>query len=193
MNPNGKDAILVIDDAVDSAEDLTELLRERARILSEVPPQEEPGERIAALSFQIDEEIYCVELRYLLEMRQATPLRRLPGVLPHLAGVMNLRGELLPVVDLRPVLGLGKSETSGTAPATLVLTFKGDKLAVAVDRARDILSFPANELKPPPMSLDPERAAFIRGEHLLEGRLMTLLDVEKILTDARFAGETREA
>jgi hypothetical protein len=43
------------------------------------------------------------------------------------------------------------------------------------------------------MSLDPERAAFIRGEHLLEGRLMSLLDVEKILTDPRFAAETREA
>jgi len=48
-------------------------------------------------------------------------------------------------------------------------------------------------LKPPPMSLDPERAAFVRGEYLMEGRLMTLLDVEKILTDARFAGEAREA
>jgi purine-binding chemotaxis protein CheW len=193
MNRNGKDAVLVIDDGVDSAEDLSELLRERARILSEVPPQQEAGERIAALSFQIDDEIYCIELKYLLEMRQSTPLRRLPGVLPHLAGVMNLRGELLPVVDLRPVLGLGKSETSGAAPATLVLSFKGDKLAVAVDRARDILSFPANELKLPPMSLDPERAPFVRGEYLLEGRLMTLLDAEKILTDPRFAGETREA
>lgn len=193
MNRDAKDAVLVIEDAVDSVEDLTELLRERARILSEVPPQEEAGEHIAALSFQIDDEVYCVELKYLLEMRQATPLRRLPGVLPHLAGVMNLRGELLPVVDLRPVLGLGKSETSGTTHSTLVLSYKGDKLAVAVDRSRDILSFPANDLKPPPMSLDPERAAFVRGEYLLEGRLMTLLDVEKILTDPRFAGETREA
>jgi purine-binding chemotaxis protein CheW len=190
---NDKPILLVDDEAAPPVEDLADLFRERARILSEVPPQEEAGERIAALSFQLDDELYGIELKYLLEMRQATPLRRLPGVLPHLAGVMNLRGELLPVVDLRPVLGLGKTETSSVAPATLVLSFKGDKLAVAVDRARDILGFPANDLKPPPMSLDPERAAFVRGEYLMEGRLMTLLDVEKILTDARFAGEAREA
>ncbi len=181
------------DDADIAGEDLTELFRERARRLSEVPPAEESGERIAALSFELGEEWYAIELKYLLEMRQATPLRRLPGVVPHLAGVMNLRGELLPVVDLRPILGLVKTEIGSIAPAVLVLAFQGGKLAAAVDRARDILSFPARELKPPPVSLDPERGAFIRGEYLVAGRLLSVLDMEKILTDARFAADTREA
>jgi purine-binding chemotaxis protein CheW len=180
------------EDAELSMEDLTELFRARARLLSEVPPEEQGGERIAALSFQLGEELYGIELKYLLEMRQSTPLRRLPGVLPHLAGVMNLRGELLPVFDLKPVLGLGRSEIVEVIPAVLILSFKGDKLAFAVDRARDILGFPVAELKLPPVSLDPERAAFIRGEYLMEGHLMTLLDIEKILTDARFAAESRE-
>jgi purine-binding chemotaxis protein CheW len=187
-----KDSIVVADEAEMSADDLTELFRERARVLSEVPTQEEGGERIAALSFQLGDEVFGIELRYLLEMRQATSLRRLPGVVPHLAGVINLRGELLPVVDLRPVLGLGKSEVAAMLAGALVLSFRADKVAVAVDRARDILNFPASELKPPPMSLDPERAAFIRGEYLIEGRLITLLDAEKIFTDPRFAGESRE-
>jgi chemotaxis signal transduction protein len=74
----------------------------------------------------------------------------------------------------------------------LVVSFKGGKLALAVDRTRDILAFPAKELQPAPMSLDPDRAVFIRGEYLAEACLMSLLDVEKILTDSRFAGETRE-
>ncbi len=180
-------------DAESADEDLSELFRERARLLSEVPREDEPGERIVALSFELGEELYAIELKHLLEMRQATPLRRLPGVLPHLAGVMNLRGELLPVVDLRPMLGLAKTEIGGIVPAVLVLSFHGGKLAAAVDRARDILSFPAKELKPPPVSLDPERGAFIRGEYLTGGRLLSLLDVEKILTDSRFNADAREA
>jgi len=181
------------DDADINGEDLTGLFRERARMLSEVPPQEEAGERIAALSFDLGEELYAIELKHLIEMRQATPLRRLPGVLPHLAGVINLRGELLPVVDLRPILGLAKTEIGSIVPAVLVLSFQGGKLAAAVDRARDILSFPAKELKPPPVSLDPEHGAFIRGEYLTAGRLLSLLDVEKIVTDSRFAVDSREA
>lgn len=180
-------------DADSAGDDLTELFRERARMLSEVPQEEEPGERIAALSFELGEELYAIELKHLVEMRQATPLRRLPGVLPHLAGVMNLRGELLPVVDLRPMLGLGKTDIGSIVPAVLVLSFQGGKLAAAVDRARDILSFPARELQPPPVSLDPERGAFIRGEYLTAEGLLSLLDVEKILTDSRFNADTREA
>lgn len=173
-------------------EDLSELFRERARVLSEVPSGEQGGEKVAALSFELGGEVYGIELKHLAETRSRAPLRRLPGVVPHLAGVMNLRGELVPVVDLRLVLGLGRSE-AGPVAAALVLSVEGSRLAFAVDRTRDILSFPAGDLQPPPLSLDPERAVFIRGEYLLGGRLMSLLDVERIIADPRFAGETRES
>jgi len=173
-------------------ENFAALLRERARILSEVPAADESGEKISALSFVLSGELYGVELKHLAETRQATPLRRLPAAPPHLAGLMNLRGELLPVIDLGPILGLGQREMAMLLPAVLVLSFHGDKLALAVDQARDILTFPAKELQPPPVSLDPEHALFVRGEYLKERRLLTLLDVEKIVADPRFAGPGRE-
>jgi purine-binding chemotaxis protein CheW len=173
-------------------EDLSEIFSERARILSEVPAADESGERIAALSFQLAGELYGIELKYLAETRQSMPLRRLPGVLPHLAGVMNLRGELVPVVDLGPILGLGRRETPAATSAVLVLSVEGSKLALAVEEAKDILAFAAKDLQPPPLSLEPERAIFIRGEYLIDGRLLSLLAVEKILADPRFSGETHD-
>jgi purine-binding chemotaxis protein CheW len=173
-------------------EDLREIFRERARILSEVPAPEESGEKISALSFVLGGELYGVELKYLAETRQSTPLRRLPSAPPHLAGLMNLRGELVPVVDLGPVVGLGQREMATTLPAVLVLSLQGSKLALAVERAQDILTFPAKELQPPPLSLEPERALFIRGEYLFDRRLLSLLDVEKIVADPRFAERGRE-
>lgn len=186
------DKNLIVDGGENGREDFAALLRERARILSEVPAAEEGGEKISALSFVLSGELYGVELKYLAETRQATPLRRLPAAPPHLAGLMNLRGELVPVVDLGPVVGLGQREIAALLPAVLVLSLQGNKLALAVDQAQDILTFPAKELQPPPLSLEPERALFIRGEYLMERRLLSLLDVEKIVADPRFAGPGRE-
>ena len=188
-----KNPTIIADAEAVGREDLSELFRERARILAEVPPEEHSGEQVAALSFQLAGEVYAIELKHLAETRRHVPLRRLPGVVPHLAGVMNLRGELIPVVDLRLVLGLGRSEAGPVVSTVLVLSLKGSKLALAVDQTRDILAFPAKELQPPPLSLDPERALFIRGEYLTDGRLINLLDVEKIIADPRFAGETHES
>ncbi|HEY2989513.1 MAG TPA: chemotaxis protein CheW [Candidatus Binatia bacterium] len=184
-----KNVTMLFDNGQARQDDLREILRERARILSEVPPVEESGEMISALSFQLSGELYGVELKYLAETRQATPLRRLPLAPPHLAGVMNLRGELVPAVDLGPILGLGQREIHALASTVLVLSLQGSKLALAVDLARDIIVFPAKELQPPPLSLEPERAIFIRGEYLIDRRLLTLLDVEKIIADPRFAGQ----
>jgi purine-binding chemotaxis protein CheW len=186
------DKNIIVDGGENGREDFAELLRERARILSEVPAPEESGEKISALSFVLSGELYGVELKYLAETRQATPLRRLPSAPPHLAGLMNLRGELVPVVDLGPVVGLGQREMAALLPAILVLSLQGNKLALAVDQAQDILTFPAKELQPPPLSLEPERALFIRGVYLTERRLLSLLDVEKIVADLRFAGPGRE-
>lgn len=183
------DKNVIIDGAQIQQEDLLEILRERARILSEVPAPEESGEKISALSFELSGELYGVELKYLAETRQSAPLRRLPCVPPHLAGVMNLRGELVPVVDLGPILGLGQREMAAVGSAVMVLSLQGNKLALAVDQAKDILVFAAKELQPPPLSLEPERAIFIRGEYLVERRPLSLLDVEKIIADPRFAGQ----
>jgi len=172
------------------ADGLQEILRERARILSEVPALEESGEKISVLSFQLREELYAVELVALTEMRRAVPLRHLPSAPPHLVGIINLRGELLPAVDLCPILGLPQHEWREVAPALLILSSKGNKLALVVDEARDILTFPLKELKPPPLSLEQERILFLRGELLLDDRPISLLDVEKLLQDPRLTGET---
>jgi len=179
---------VVADGGAIEQEDLRELFRERARTLSEVPVPEESGEKIAALSFELGGEIFAVELKHLAETRRATPLRRVPGAPSHLAGVMNLRGELVPVIDLGPILGLGQKEIPATLSSVLILSVQASKLALAVDRVKDIVTFAVKELKPPPLSLEPERAIFIRGEYLIDRLALSLLDMEKIVADSRFAG-----
>lgn len=169
-------------------DNLQELFQERAKVLREVPLAEEAGEKISILSFQLGEEVYGVELKDLTETRQSVPLRLLPSAPPHLAGIVNLRGELLPVIDLCPILGLPPQELNKTIPALLILSLKENKFAFAVDRAKDILTLPLKEIHPAPLSLDPDQAVFIRGEFLADNRLISLLDMEKLLQDQRFFG-----
>lgn len=178
-----------MDEAQTNGESLHDLLEERANILSEVPATEESGEKISILSFQLYEELYGVELGYLTETRQTVSVRHVPCAPSHLVGIINLRGELLPVVDLCPILGLPQQPPRKIIPALLVLSLKGNKLALVADQARDILTFPKKEIKPIPLSLEPERAVFIRGELLVENRPISLLDVDKLLQDPRLTGE----
>lgn len=105
---------------------------------------------------------------------------------------MSLRGELLPAVDLRPILGLPQQEPPKIAPALLILSLKGNKLAVVVDQAQDILTFPVKELRPPPLSLEPERALLITGELLVKARPLSLINVEKLFQEPRLADETTQ-
>lgn len=187
---NESKTAIPMDDAQTSTESLREILRERARTLSEAPAQEESGEKISILSFQLGEELYGIELGYLTETRQSVPLRHVPCAPSHLAGIMSLRGELLPAVNLRPILGLPQQEPPKIAPALLILSLKGNKLAVVVDQAKDILTFPVKELQPPPLSLEPERALLITGELLVKTRPLSLINVEKLFQEPRLAGET---
>lgn len=170
-------------------EKLREILQERARILSEIPTPEESGEKISLLSFQLGEELYGIALHYLIETRQSVPLRHLPCAPSHLVGIINLRGELVPVVDLCPILGLPQREVPKIVPALLIASLKKTKCAFMVDRPKDILTVPAKEIHPPPLSLEPERALWIRGEILVENRPLSLLDVDRLLQDPRLFGE----
>ena len=187
---NESKTAIPMDDAQTGTESLREILRERARTLSEVSAQEESGEKISILSFQLGEELYGIELGYLTETRQSVPLRHVPCAPSHLAGIMSLRGELLPAVDLRPILGLPQQEPPKIAPALLILSLKGNKLAVVIDQAQDILTVPVKELRSPPLSLEPERALLIAGELLVKARPLSLINVEKLFQEPRLAGET---
>ena len=186
-------AAILMEDVQTGVESLREILRERARVLSEIPTPEESGEKISILSFQLGEELYGIELRYLAETRQFVPLRRIPRAPAHLLGVINLRGELLPVFDLCPILGLSQREPRKFVPALLVVSTKGNKLTFAVDQAKDILTFAAKDIHPTPLSLEPEQGLFLRGEVLFNNQPLSLLDIEKILSNPRFSGQINQA
>ncbi len=165
-----------------SDRDLQILLRERAEILRQSAVEGEKGETVSFLWFSLGQERYALELSYLIETGRLAEIRYVPGAPDHAPGVLNLRGELVPALNLRPLLGLEAKPLPKELPVFLVLIFQGQKFAVAVDGTGEVVHLPIKTLKALPLSLTPAQAQFAKGEALLENCPLTLLDAEKILT-----------
>ncbi len=141
------------------------------------------GKRMELISFQIREQAFCVDLMAIREIRswtQATPLPQSPD---YIRGVVNLRGAVLPIVDLGARLGLGLTEPTARH-AILVTEVAGRIVGLLVDGVSEILSLPAETLQPTPDVGCQITRNYVLGLLTHDGRLLTLLSLDKIVPEA---------
>ena len=97
-----------------------------------------------------------------------------------IAGVLNLRGRIVTAVDMRCMLGLPEPE-DGTKRMAVGIDYKGESYGLIIDRVGEVLNLPMSEREPNPVNLDPRWATISAGVHRLEGTLMVILDVDRVL------------
>jgi purine-binding chemotaxis protein CheW len=98
-------------------------------------------------------------------------------------GLINLRGKIIPVVDMADRLGLSPAELKPSS-RILVANVKGLTVGLLVDAATEVMKLPAESIEPPPEDVfNAQRAGFLEGVGRLDGRLIILLDLEKVLTE----------
>jgi purine-binding chemotaxis protein CheW len=128
------------------------VLDERARTLAR-PPLARPTARLLEVAtFQLAGERCAIETRYIYEIIRWHEPARLPGVPEHLAGLINLRGEIIAVFDLRKLLGIEPKEPTEHA-RVLVLGGERAELGVLADAAETVLTLSQEEMQPPPASV----------------------------------------
>lgn len=130
------------------------------------------------LSFRIDENEYSVEIMSVREIRGWTRTTSLPHAPPFVRGVINLRGTVLPVVDLAVRLGLEASEPE-ERNVIIVVDVGSRVMGLRVDAVSDILSFSDDQLQPPPDMTSKSR--FVRALTILDERMVRILDLEAVL------------
>ena len=153
-----------------------ELLEQRAAALAR-PPAEPPREGgVEALTFTLGEEVYALESRYVLEVFRPADLARLPGAEPPLAGVTAWRGELLLVLDLRPVPG---AKTEPVVGPKLVVALGDERPAfgLVADGVRGIVRLEAGDIGPLPEGPGVARE-YLRG---MTGGAVLVLDAPALL------------
>jgi purine-binding chemotaxis protein CheW len=134
--------------------------------------------------FTINEQEYGVSIMGVREIRGWTQENKLPGLPPYIRGVINLRGIVIPIIDLRARFGGATTDTTKTH--VVIVMQIGDHLkGVLVDAISDILPIPRDQIKPAPeMEYDTRESRFVSGLYTPEGRIIALLGVAGICATA---------
>jgi purine-binding chemotaxis protein CheW len=132
------------------------------------------------IAFRIGEQEFCVDIMTVREIRgfaAATPLPHAPNFV---VGVINLRGTVLPIVDLAARLGFGA--TVPTARSVVIVVRIGRQLVgLLVDAVSDILTVTDDLLQPTPDIASEMARSFVRGVMAFEGRMISMIAVDAVL------------
>ena len=139
--------------------------------------------------FLSDEE-YGIDVRLvqtIIRVTEITPVPRAPGFIK---GVINLRGRIIPVVDLKRKLNLGEVDTEARGSRIAVVKVRDRLIGLLVDGASQVLRVPLTRIEAAPEEVVEIDANYIRGVAKLDERLIILMDLQKILAlELKAAGE----
>ncbi len=122
-----------------------------------------------------------VSIREIMRQRAYTPV---PGAPPSLPGIISQRGAILPVVELRLLLGFEAKELTSAARYIMVEHNDVD-MALVVEEVLDLVELPEHAIEPAPSAIDPSRVALLRGVIQHEDRLIALFDLDAIIARLR--------
>ena len=140
------------------------------------------SERRELIAFRIREQEFCVDIMSVREIRGWSPATPLPQSPDYMRGVINLRGAVLPIVDLSARLGLGPNEPS-IRSVIVVVRASERTIGLLVDAVSDILSITEDLVQPTPDVACDHTKAFVRGLIAMEGRMISEIAIERLLPD----------
>jgi len=134
------------------------------------------------LTFGLDDEEYGLEIlkvREIIGMMGITPVPRTPE---YVRGVINLRGNVIPVVDLRTKFDLLRAEQTDET-CIIVVDVEAVEMGIVVDKVLEVLDIVSAEIEPAPSFGDAVDTDFILGMGKTDGKVTILLDISRVLTD----------
>ena len=135
---------------------------------------------IELLSFHVGEQEYSVDIMSVREIRGWTRATSLPHAPSYMRGVINLRGTVLPVMDLALRLGMEAGEPE-ERHVVIVIDLEGRIVGLRVDAVSDILTLKRDALQPTPELAADGREAFVRALTVVDHRMVRVLDLEAVL------------
>lgn len=137
-------------------------------------------DELELLSFRIGEAEYSVDIMCVREIRGWSRATSLPHAPDYVRGVINLRGAVLPVVDLALRLGMPCEEPT-ERNVIIVVDVAGRSLGLRVDAVSDILSVARNSLQAPPDVQNGSEAGFVKALTIVDGRMIRVLELDGLI------------
>ena len=138
------------------------------------------GSACEFIAFRIGVQEFCIDIMSVREIRGWTPATALPHAPSYVRGVINLRGSVLPIVDLAERLGF--PPTDATARQVIIVVQVGSQIiGLLVDAVSDILTQSTENIQPTPEVAAGEAKSFIRGVLAIDGRMIGLIELDSLM------------
>jgi purine-binding chemotaxis protein CheW len=155
--------------------------------MSIIADQKEPGAgkivEMQLVSFQLGDEEYGVDILKVQEINRMLAISKIPRAPEFIDGIINLRGKVIPIINLRKRFGLEK-KANDKQTRIVVVNINGKVVGIVVDSVSEVLRMPSNTIEPPPSVVSSGAGAdYIKGVGKIGEKLLILLDLEKLFGD----------
>lgn len=137
---------------------------------------------IQLVTFKISEEEFGVDILKVQEIIRMMPITKVPNSPYFVEGVINLRGKVIPVIDMRKRFGMREAEHDSQTRIK-VMDLQGQVVGFVVDAVSEVLRIKESTVEPPPPVVAGIGSEYMRGVGKLEDRLLILLDLDKLLSE----------
>ncbi|MDD5336795.1 MAG: chemotaxis protein CheW [Rhodoferax sp.] len=141
------------------------------------------GKGLEFLAFTLGHEEYGIDIQKVQELRGYDTVTRIANAPTHIKGVINLRGIIVPIIDMRIKFNLG-TPSYDQFTVVIILNLANRVMGMVVDSVSDVITLKAEQIKPAP-----EMGAVLAGEYLiglgtLDQRMLILVDIDKLMLSA---------
>lgn len=143
------------------------------------------------LTFKLDSEVYALDVATVREVLDFTTVTRIPRTPEFMRGVINLRGSVVPVVDLRLAFGMSATEkTVNTCIIVVEVRFDGETtiMGALADSVEEVIDLEPEQIQPAPQIGTSIKTDFIRGMGKRDANFLMILDIDRVFSNDQLAG-----
>jgi purine-binding chemotaxis protein CheW len=144
------------------------------------------GELIQFVTFILKDEVYGINVMQVQEVLRVTEIAPVPGAPPYVLGIINLRGNVVTVIDTRGRFGLPSADTDDSS-RIIVIESEKQVVGMLVDAVAEVVDLREDEIDVAPNVGNEESSRYIQGVATRENNLLILVDLNKLLTDEEWA------
>ena len=144
-------------------------------------------ELLQLVTFEVGTEEFAIPILSVQEINRMMQITRVPQSPAFVEGVINLRGKIIPVVDLRKRFGLTQSENDKDS-RIIVVEVDGRVIGFTVDRVNEVLRITPDIIEPPPVEVSGMDSDYVQGVGKLDDRLLIMLDLKRLFSFAEWQG-----
>jgi purine-binding chemotaxis protein CheW len=141
---------------------------------------------IQLVTFKLEDESYGVNVMQVQEVLRVSEIAPVPGAPHYVLGIINLRGNVVTVIDTRHRFGLSSAEVTDNS-RIVIIEGEGQVVGILVDSVAEVVELRESEIDSAPNVGNEETARYIQGVHTRKGSLLIVVDINKLLSDEEWA------